>query len=338
MSDVFYDPRSQPTTDARPVRGDPREMIDITKVAAHVERAIQRRRYDGEADPMDYLLQKQCIVEVDGEHHPTVAGILCFGRKPQAFFPRAAVDIGHYLGTAPVSHEVVHLEKDIGGTIFDQLARVETYLWTNTHHGMTVLPGSFERVEVHAYPQIVIRELCVNMLAHRDYTINASAARVMLFKNRIEWASPGGLPPGVTVENLLNEQHSRNPLILKVLYDAGFVEAFGQGLDTVVAVLEHEELPPPTFHDTGSTFIVTAFGRSPEAFTNDLYSQMNESQKKIIDLLRSRGQASPQEIRDLLDGRSRRSIQRDTSDLVEANLIEVIGEGRALRYRLRQTT
>ena len=335
MSNVFYDPATRPTTDTLPVRGHLSELLDINKVAAHVERAIQRRRYDGAPDPMDYLLQKQCIVEVDGEQYPTVAAILCFGRKPQACFPRAAVDIGHYLGTAPVSHEVVHLEKDIGGTIFDQLSRVETYLWTNTHHGMTVLPGSFERVEVHAYPQVVIRELCVNMLAHRDYTINTSAARVMLFKNRIEWASPGGLPPGVAVENLLNEQHSRNPLILKVLYDAGFVEAFGQGLDTVVAVLEQEGLPQPAFLDTGSTFIVTAFGRTPEAFANDLYGQLSEPQKKITDLLRSRGLVSPQEIRDLLDGRSRRSIQRDMSDLIEANLIEVIGEGRALRYRLR---
>jgi len=57
---------------------------------------------------------------------------------------------------------------------------------------------------VHEYPAAVIRELIVNLLAHRDYTNGLSAARVQLFGNRIEWVSPGGLPPGVTVENILS--------------------------------------------------------------------------------------------------------------------------------------
>ena len=81
---------------------------------------------------------------------------------------------------------------------------------------------------------------------------------------------------------------------------------------------------------------MTAFGRAPDAFANDLYAQLSEPQRKIIDMLRNRGQVSPQEIRDMLHDRSRRSIQRDTSDLVDAKLIEVVGEGRALRYRLRE--
>lgn len=100
------------------------------------------------------------------------------------------VDIGHYRHIDATSYDVVHLEKDIGGTIFDQLQRVETYLWTNTHHGMTIT-DSVQRVEVHEYPRVVIRELCVNMLAHRDYTNYQSAARGQLFRYRVEWSSPG---------------------------------------------------------------------------------------------------------------------------------------------------
>jgi ATP-dependent DNA helicase RecG len=66
-------------------------------------------------------------------------------------------------------------------------------------------------VPVHEYPAAVIRELIVNLLAHRDYANGLSSARVQLFSNRIEWVSPGGLPPGVTVENILTSQASRNP-------------------------------------------------------------------------------------------------------------------------------
>ena len=67
--------------------------------------------------------------------------------------PRAVVDLGHYRGVEQVSFDVVHLQKDIGGTLFDQLGRIETYLWNNTHHGMTVAENSFQRVDVHDIPQ-----------------------------------------------------------------------------------------------------------------------------------------------------------------------------------------
>ncbi|GAC1548770.1 MAG: hypothetical protein NVS2B7_24750 [Herpetosiphon sp.] len=116
---VFYEPPTRPTTDALPVRGTPSALLNMDKVAAHVERAIQRRRYHGAPEPVQYLLQKHCLVELDGEQYTTVAGLLCFGRDPQAFFPRAVVDIGHYRASSPVLYEVVHLEKDVGGTIFD---------------------------------------------------------------------------------------------------------------------------------------------------------------------------------------------------------------------------
>ncbi len=333
----FLDTTQPLTADRQPVRADVEQQIDFTRVAAHIERAVERGRYDGPREPQAYLQHTRCVVDVDGRTYPTLAGILCFGRSPQEYFPRAVVDIGHYRGIDPVSYEVVHLEKDIGGTIFDQLSRVEAYLWTNTHHGMTLSKGSFQRVEVHEYPQIVIRELCVNMLAHRDYTIHGSAARVMLFRNRIEWASPGGLPHGITVENILNEQFSRNPAIVSILFEAGYVEAFGQGLDTVVAVSKQEGLPPPSFRDTGASFVVTAHGRPLDVFAGDgIYAQLTDSQRKIVSLLRSRGEVPPRDIRELLNDRTERSIQRDLKSLIDARLVESVGGARAIRYRLNE--
>ncbi len=70
--------------------------------------------------------------------YPTLAGILCFGRDPQQLFPNAVVDLGHYRGSEPLSIDVVHLEKNIGGSIFEQIDWVENYLWRNTRHGMTL--------------------------------------------------------------------------------------------------------------------------------------------------------------------------------------------------------
>lgn len=333
----FLDPPALRSTDSLPVRTTTADLLDLARVAAHIQRAIERGRYSGPTDPTTYLLQKQCLVAVGTERYATLAGLLCFGHDPQAVFPRAVVDIGHYRGMEPVSYEVVHLEKDIGGTIFDQLTRLETYLWTNIHHGMTLSPASLQRVEVHEYPRAVIRELCVNMLAHRDYANFMSAARVQLFRDRIEWVSPGGLPPGITVDNLLAEQASRNPHILSILYEAGYMEAFGQGLDTVVAVLAQEEMLPPHFQDTGASFVVTVHGRTRDAFHLDSgdSANLNDAQRIILSFIRAKGEVAPRDIRDLFPDRAERSLQRDLKGLVEAGLIEALGGSRSLRYRIK---
>lgn len=323
----------QRSVDSLPLRGVTPKVLDYERVASHIAQAVARGRYTGSTDPETYLRQKQCLVTIGDEDYPTLAGVLCFGYAPQAIVPTATIDLGHYRGVDPVSYDVTHLDKGIGGTIFEQLARVEAYLWNNTHHGMTVASDSFQRVEVHEYPQIVIRELGVNMLAHRDYVHAQAAARVMLFGDRIEWVSPGGLPPGITIENLLEEQAPRNHIVLSMLYEAGYMEGFGQGLDTVVTVLKNEGMRLPVFRDTGASFIVTVYGR-PEQRTSDAQqTALTPTQRQILSFIQSQGETTPAQLRRLLADRSPRSIQRDVGKLVEAGLVGSIGEGRATIYR-----
>ena len=202
---------------------------------------------------------------------------------------------------------------------------------------MTVADG-FQRVDVHEYPEVVIRELGVNMLAHRDYTITTSQARVMLFRNRIEWANPGGLPEGVTPENILRQQHSRNPTIQAILYEAGYVEALGQGLDTVVAALHRDGLPGPpdnpTFEDLRDTFIVTIRGRAHADLQADgAFATLSKHQRRIFELLQHQAEVSSPEVMRAID-RSESAVLRDLRALINAGLIEAIGDARQRRYRL----
>ena len=323
-------------TDTLPIRGTSEDMLDLDKVSAHIGGARATNRYVGSADPITYLLSRKCLVDVHGTRYVTRAGLLCFGRHPQELMPWAVVDLGHYRGLDQISTDVVHLAKNIGGTLFEQIERVESYLNLNTHHGMTIVPGSFQRVEIHEYPPSVIRELCANMLAHRDYENGHSASRVMLYRDRIEWATPGGLPPNVTIENILDAQHSRNPAILGLFYEAGYVEAFGQGLDTVFAVLKAEGLEAPYFRDTGESFVAGVYGRPPQVFTSDSsVPVLNEYQRKILTLLRQKGELTPGDLRTQFPERARRSLTRDMATLLESQMIEATGVARAIRYRLR---
>src|SRR4051794_28942182 len=113
------------SVDTLPVAEAGLDTLDLERVAAHIAQARARGRYDGPSDAEDYLHYRKCVAPLDDRFYATLAGILCFGRAPQEIFPHAVVDIGHYRGNDAVSFEVIHLEKGIGGTIFDQLRRVE---------------------------------------------------------------------------------------------------------------------------------------------------------------------------------------------------------------------
>ena len=65
MSDqTFLEPPAARSTDSLPVRTASPDLIDLDKVAAHIERATGRGRYRGTTDPMEYLLAKKCLVQL----------------------------------------------------------------------------------------------------------------------------------------------------------------------------------------------------------------------------------------------------------------------------------
>ena len=330
----FLEPPIKRTTDSLPVSATSAAMIDMNRVADHLAGAIERGRYDGPRDPAAYLQHRHCLVPVGDVFYASLAGLLCFGHDPQSLFPNAVVDLGHYRSTQTLSTEVINLEKNIGGTIFEQIERVERYLWTNTRHGMTLSDTSLQRIEIHEYPRAVIRELIVNMVAHRDYAQFLSNARVELYQNRIEWVSPGGLPPGITVENILDAQMSRNPVILTILYEAGFMEAFGQGLNTVDTVLRVEQMAPPLFRDTGVSFIVTVYGRPLDVIQRDTGIPLNDTQRMILALLQAQGPLAPRDLQAYFPTRAERSLRRDLAGLVAKHLIVAVGGTRSLTYRI----
>lgn len=333
--DVFLNEQHLRSADSLAFRSVGLEALDLDRVHRHIQDAFKRGRYPEQwpTDTVGYLLRRGCAIEVEGSYYPTVAGVLCFGRDPQSLIPDAVVDIAHYRGTVVGREQLIHFEKDVAGTIFDQLQRIESYLWQNTHHGMNTDSDSFQRRELHEYPRVVIRELAVNALSHRDYHLTDTSIRITLFRDRIQWDSPGGLPPGVTVQNILLQQKSRNRNISRVLYEAGYVEAFGQGLDIVVNVLRDEGMEEPRFEDIGAAFIVTVFGRKFEIVQASLFAHLPESQQRIMNYLRDHDEVPPVElIERFASERSRRSVQRDLDQLVEAGLISATGKGKARRY------
>jgi predicted HTH transcriptional regulator len=123
-------------------------------------------------------------------------------------------------------------------------------------------------------------------------------------------------------------------MLLTILHESGLVESYGQGLDTVVAVLRDADMSPPSFRDVGAAFIVTVFGRPVDAMTPESYVPLTEAQRVLVAVLQERTEATFGELCAALPERSDRSVQEDIRDLVAAGVVQRIGKTRAIRYRL----
>jgi len=103
----------------------------------------------------------------------------------------------------------------------------------------------------------------VNALAHRDWT-RVEDVEVVSYADRLEIKSPGTLPNSMTVEKMLAGQRSaRNPLIVEVLRDYGYVDARGMGVRTeLVPLLKRHNGMPPDLEATEDYLLVRIAPRS----------------------------------------------------------------------------
>lgn len=107
------------------------------------------------------------------------------------------------------------------------------------------------------YPQAALREALVNALAHRDWT-RIEDVEVVAYADRLEVRSPGALQNSMTVEKMLAGQRSpRNPLIVDVLRDYGYVDARGMGVRSkIVPLLRQHNGVDPEFEATEDALLV----------------------------------------------------------------------------------
>ena len=310
--------------DAQPIPQTTLDDLDLSLVQTHMRNAREQLpRFDAPDDPIDFLHSRNCLQD----ETPTLAGLLIFGREPQAIFSYAGISLTHFYGTV-VTTQVRHSDT-LEGPLGRMITVAEEYLWDHTQHGFDASAGP-QRRRLDQYPRTVLRELTVNAVCHRDYS-RTSRIRIQVFADRTEWASPGSLPEPVTVENILYEQATRNPTIVRLLYEAGFIEERGLGLDTVFGTLQEQGLPRPTLLDTGGSFIITVQGRQNIIVQGDT-SGLNEYQLKMLTLLNNQGGFTIAECERLFPNRSRRMLNRDIKGLLDNNYVMRVGHTNNLRY------
>ena len=112
----------------------------------------------------------------------------------------------------------------------------------------------FFMLDIPTFNERVVREAVLNAVSHRNYQMSGSVF-IRQYPDRLIVESPGGLPLGVTVENILDRQSPRNRRIAELFALCGLVERSGQGMNLMVELSVKEAKALPDFSGTDDHFV-----------------------------------------------------------------------------------
>lgn len=204
-----------------------------------------------DADLLDSLGMAK---EDDGRIKPTTTGLLFVGNnKALKELPYYEVKYIHYFADGtykPYEYKgnIIEVAKECFAQLKAEI-RQQEYIF-----------GLF-REYVEDYSEIVLRELLVNALAHRDIS-RQQIIEIRKYDDGgyLEFESPGRFPEGVTIENYLRKTNPRNPNVMDILREIGMAEKAGSGFDKIFTDLlkKGKTLPEPEETETSVVFRVKA--------------------------------------------------------------------------------
>ena len=235
--------------DASKTAGVTMKDLSVVKMRDFIRTAREKRQLPFPVNvPIEQLLMALELLDDDGRLLNPAA--LLFGKRPQKFFITSEVKCAQFYAdrvSKPMADHQIYT-----GDVFelvDQATRfVMTHIsnWVGTREtGDTAeVPTKFE------LPYDAVKEAIVNAVVHRDYTSNASV-QVMLFKDRLEVWSPGGLPRGMTIAKLSVTHKSVpvNPLLARAMYLKGYIEKSGTGTGDMIAKCASWGVPAPEWYE-----------------------------------------------------------------------------------------
>jgi len=159
------------------------------------------------------------------KQYPTVSAILLSNEIKQRYFPYAKIECARFKGTktdttidAQTINESVCLQPDLA------LSFVER----NIKKGSKI--GRVYREERWEYPMLAVRELIINAVIHRDYSLQGKDIKVAIFDDMLEITSPGTIPPTIDLNNLTAGQSEiRNKTLAPIFKELQLIEQWGTG-------------------------------------------------------------------------------------------------------------
>ena len=213
--------------------------------------------------------------------------------------------------------------------IFENISILEAYEKAvdmyRDYYQYEVIQGA-DRKKMEKIPEAAFREAIANALIHRVWDVEAQI-RVLMFDDKIEIISPGGLPAGITEEEYLSGKLSilRNRNLANVFYRLGFVEIFGTGITRIKQLYEGKLILPEFVVSENTITIVLPILENALNLTEDervIYKILSKTMPKPI------SEIEPY----VLFGKSK--VTKILKEMVKKGVVIIEGKGRGTKYRI----
>jgi len=304
-------------------------LADLDTDAVDVFRMEWHRKSNNDA--LLNCSQKQLLgdAELIIAGQPTHAALILFG-KPSS--------LGRRLAQAEMVWEYRSSEHGIHYSqrreFREGFFRFHNELWklVNERNDIQQYQNGLFRYDIPTFHEEVVREAILNAVSHRDYRLPGSIFMRQSPRN-LEVISPGGFPPGITAENIIQRQSPRNRRIAETFARCGLVERSGQGADLMFDRSIREGKPAPDFSGTDDYQVSLTLGgevsdprflRFLEKVGKERLQSFSTLDLLVLDLLHR-----DQPVADYLNP----SVKR----LADLGVVETIGRGHGARTILSRS-
>ena len=262
-----------------------------------LEKRIDRPGFGKLSEPEQYEL-----LNITRNGTPTLAAILNFAIYPQGYLPQlgitAIVVPGTEIGSLAEDSARFLDNKRIEGTIAEMVEEALAFCKRNMKTRTVIAPDTGLRTDRTEYPINALREIILNALIHRDYSLYTEGTPVQLdfFSDRVEVHSPGCLYGRATIEQLGHSRPDlRNPALAVMAETLTDSENRYSGIPTIRCEMEAYGLPAPVFENRRNEFVVTLYNTPVSADTTTSASaadtlldfcKIPRSRKEIADFLK----------------------------------------------------
>ncbi len=324
------------TSDGRCLQRHDSENRPVSAVQIQFERQEQiSREYDrhfidgGEVSHLDYKVIKRVSDHITkgmssekclqflglaeygvGTFRIRRAALLLFATDISRWHPRCEVKIVRVRGTELKTGKEYNAEPDefAAGNIL----QLVTSAWEKLrpHLVETKLAPDALFKERIMYPENACQEALINAIAHRDYSIEGQNIEILIFDDRMEVHSPGGLLSTVKIDELkmLKGLHeSRNALIARTLREIGYVREMGEGMRRIYSLMRDADLVAPDLVSSPGRFTIilkhkSVFSDADQRWLDGFAPFKLTREEMLVMLLgREGGLLSPQQIYDRLE-------------------------------------
>ncbi len=171
--------------------------------------------------------------ELVKNNHLTLAGNLIFGLEPQRFSPLFYIDCCYFDGN-DVSTTKYISEKTLKGTFSFMADNAVSFVTSQLRNYQ--IQKEFNSNGKLEISEVILTELVVNALIHRDYYINSSI-KVFIFHNRVEIISPGKLTNSLTIDKIKSGiSIPRNPILSSIAKNVLPFTGYGSGIRRILEI------------------------------------------------------------------------------------------------------